>query len=232
MKSALVLRHLAFEDLGCLAPVVEAEGYEIQMVEAPLHSLASLDVSSADLLIVLGGPIGAFDDASYPFLLDELELIRQRLSSGKPLLGICLGAQLIARALGAGVAAMGHTEIGFGPVTLTEAGRASVLTPLVHGTPVLHWHGDQFEIPPQATLLASTDACPHQAFSVGDQVLALQFHLEVAPQALEAWLVGHANELHQQRIDPRELRAQAQALGSAGVEAARTILIDWLARLR
>ncbi|MBD8603262.1 MULTISPECIES: glutamine amidotransferase [unclassified Pseudomonas] len=232
MKRALVLRHLAFEDLGCLAAVLEAEGYAIQTIEAPLHPLASLDVSSADLLIILGGPIGAFDEGLYPFLLDELQLIRQRLDNGKPLLGICLGAQLIARALGADVAAMSHKEIGFGPVTLTAAGSTSVLAPLANGIPVLHWHGDQFDIPAQATLLAGTDACPHQAFSVGDQVLALQFHLEVAPQALEAWLVGHANELHQQRIDPRELRAQAQALGSAGVQAASTILIDWLARLR
>jgi GMP synthase (glutamine-hydrolysing) len=232
MKSALVLRHLAFEDLGSLAPVLEAEGYEIKMIEAPSHPLVSLDVTSADLLIILGGPIGAFDEAQYPFLLDELELIRQRLASGKPMLGICLGAQLIARALGANVAAMGHKEIGFAPVTLTDAGRNSVLAPLAQGTPVLHWHGDQFDIPAQAVRLAATDACPHQAFSVGDQVLALQFHLEVAPQALEAWLVGHANELHQQRIDPCELRAQAQAAGGVGIQMAGAILTDWLARLR
>ncbi|MEB2872618.1 glutamine amidotransferase [Pseudomonas rhizosphaerae] len=232
MKSALVLRHIAFEDLGSLAPVLEAEGYEIEMIEAPLHPLASLDVASADMLVILGGPIGAFDEAQYPFLLDELELIRQRLASGKPMLGICLGAQLIARALGANVAAMGHKEIGFGPITLTDAGRNSVLAPLARGTPVLHWHGDQFDIPAQAVRLAATDACPHQAFSVGDQVLALQFHLEVAPQALEAWLVGHANELHHQRIDPRELRAQAQAAGGAGIQMADAILTDWLARLR
>jgi GMP synthase (glutamine-hydrolysing) len=232
MKSALVLRHIAFEDLGSLAPVLEAEGYEIEMIEAPLHPLASLDVASADMLVILGGPIGAFDEAQYPFLLDELELIRQRLASGKPMLGICLGAQLIARALGANVTAMGHKEIGFAPVTLTDAGRTSVLAPLAQGTPVLHWHGDQFDIPVQAVRLAATDACPHQAFSVGDQVLALQFHLEVAPQALEAWLVGHANELHHQRIDPRELRAQAQAAGGAGIQMADAILTDWLARLR
>lgn len=232
MKSALVLRHLAFEDLGCLAPVLEAEGYKIEMIEAPLHPLASLDMTLADLLIILGGPIGAFDEAQYPFLLDELELIRQRLASGKPMLGICLGAQLIARALGANVAAMGHKEIGFGPITLTDAGRNSVLAPLAQGTPVLHWHGDQFDIPAQAVRLAATDACPHQAFSVGDQVLALQFHLEVAPQALEAWLVGHANELHHQRINPCELRAQAQAAGGAGIQMAGAILTDWLARLR
>ncbi|MBD8614542.1 glutamine amidotransferase [Pseudomonas putida] len=232
MKSALVLRHIAFEDLGSLAPVLEAEGYEIEMIEAPLHPLASLDVASADMLVILGGPIGAFDEAQYPFLLDELELIRQRLASGKPMLGICLGAQLIARVLGANVTAMGHKEIGFAPVTLTDAGRTSVLAPLAQGTPVLHWHGDQFDIPVQAVRLAATDACPHQAFSVGDQVLALQFHLEVAPQALEAWLVGHANELHHQRIDPRELRAQAQAAGGAGIQMADAILTDWLARLR
>jgi GMP synthase (glutamine-hydrolysing) len=97
---------------------------------------------------------------------------------------------------------------------------------------VLHWHGDQFEIPAHASLLAATETCPHQAFSLGDQVLALQFHIEVPPQALEAWLVGHASELHQQRIDPRELRAQAQRLGDAGVQVARAVFTNWLARLR
>jgi GMP synthase (glutamine-hydrolysing) len=232
MKSALVLRHLAFEGLGCLADVLAMQGYQVHMVEAPLDALAQLDAVAPDLLIVLGGPIGAFDEVAYPFLADELELVRQRLASGKPVLGICLGAQLIARALGAGVAPMGHKEIGFGPVTLTQAGTDSVLAPLTAATPVLHWHGDQFEVPGQATLLAATDACPHQAFSVGDQVLALQFHIEVSPQAIEAWLVGHAGELHREGIDPRELRAQALKLGDSGVAMAQSIFTDWLVRLQ
>jgi GMP synthase (glutamine-hydrolysing) len=232
MKSALVLRHLAFEGLGCLADVLARQGYKVHMVEAPLEPLGQLDALASDLLIILGGPIGAFDEVAYPFLSDELELIRQRLASGKPVLGICLGAQLIARALGAGVASMGHKEIGFSSVTLTQAGANSVLAPLAAATSVLHWHGDQFEIPAQATLLAATDACPHQAFSVGSQVLALQFHIEVQPRAIEAWLVGHAGELHQEGIDPRALRAQALQIGDAGREIAQSIFTDWLARLQ
>lgn len=232
MNSALVLRHIAFEGLGCLSDVLAEQGYQVQMVDAPLQSFRQLDAIAPDLVIILGGPIGAFDEVPYPFLLEELEFIRARLASGKPILGICLGAQLIARALGAGVAPMGHKEIGFSPVVLTQAGAGSVLAPLAAPTPVLHWHGDQFEIPAQATLLAATQACPHQAFSVGTQVLALQFHLEVMPQELELWLVGHAGDLYREDIDPCALRSQAQKIGNAGAALARSIFTAWLAQLR
>lgn len=227
-RTALALRHVHFEDLGSLAPLLQERGYEIRYLDAAIDDLSAIDAAAPDLLVVLGGPIGAFDDATYPFITRELDLIRQRLQSQRPLLGICLGAQLIARALGAKVYPLGVKEIGYAPLTLTAQGKCSPLAPL-EGVPVLHWHGDQFDIPAGAAHLASTPIGANQAFSAGDAVLGLQFHLEAETAKLERWLVGHANELAQCAIDPRSLRAQADACGAALENAARAVVGAWLA---
>jgi len=226
-KSAIVIRHVHFEDLGTLGPVLQARGYQVRYVDPMQGELAAIDAVAPDLLVVLGGPIGAFDEAVHPFLADELELVRRRLAAARPLLGICLGAQLIARALGAGVAPMGVKEIGFGPLTLTAEGQSSALAGLA-ATPVLHWHGDQFEIPPGAMRLAGTPTCPNQAFALGATVLGLQFHLEADTCRIEHWLVGHASELAQAGIDPRSLRAQAHQVQSALAAASGAVFHAWL----
>lgn len=221
-KTALALRHLAFEDLGLLRPVLQARGFErITTLDVGVDDLRDVDLETVDLLIVLGGPIGAYDDALYPALLDELALIERRIAARRPLLGVCLGAQLMARALGADVKPMPHgqKEIGFAPVQLTDAGRASALAPLADGQPVLHWHGDQFALPQGITSLAETPLCPHQAFAVDDFALGLQFHLESDPARLEQWLIGHAGELAQARVPLDQLRRDAARHG-AGLRAA------------
>ncbi|HRD33129.1 MAG TPA: glutamine amidotransferase [Rhodocyclaceae bacterium] len=227
MKTAIAIRHVGFEDLGTLEPLLDARGYVVRYVDAAVDDLRALDVVSADLVVVLGGPIGAFDDALYPFIADELALVRRRLESRGALLGICLGAQLIARALGAQVGSMGVKEIGYAPLTLTADGEASPLAAL-DGVPVLHWHGDQFDIPAAAVRLAGTEVCPNQAFALGRHVLALQCHLEADAHRIERWLVGHACELAQAGLDPRELRTQAHALQARLPVAARAVFARWL----
>lgn len=229
-RTALAIRHVPFEDLGILAPALEAHGYEIEYLEAGLDSIPPERALAPDLLVVLGGPIGVYDGDRYPFLFEEQRAIRARLDAGLPTMGVCLGAQLIARALGADVAPTGRHEIGYAPLTLTDEGCASVLTPL-EGHPVLHWHGDQFGIPEGATRLAETPGFPNQAFAVGDTVLALQFHLEADHTRIESWLVGHAHELAAAGIDPQRLRTDAAAFGPGLARAATRVIDAWLDRL-
>ena len=179
-KTALAIRHVPFEDLGTLAAVLADHGYAIAYKVAGIDTLAAIDPAGPDLLIVLGGPIGAYEEDAYPFVLDELRLLERRLATDLPTLGICLGAQLMTRALGARVYPGPQKEIGWSPLTLTEAGSRSCLRCLSpERTPVLHWHGDTFDLPDGATRLASTEVCENQAFSWGSRALALQFHAEV-----------------------------------------------------
>jgi GMP synthase (glutamine-hydrolysing) len=226
VKTVIAIRHLHFEDLGTLEPLLEARDYAVRYVDAA-EDLRALNVSSPDLLVVLGGPIGASDDETYPLVADELALVRQRLDSMRPMLGMCLGAQLIARALGARVDSMGVKEIGFAPLTLTQDGEASPLATL-GDVPVMHWHGDQFDIPPGAVRLAGTEVCTNQAFARGRHVLGLQCHLEADPRQIEHWLVGHACELAQAGIDPCALRTQAPSLQTRLPLAAQAAFTRWL----
>ncbi|HEY5960663.1 MAG TPA: hypothetical protein VIV60_29115, partial [Polyangiaceae bacterium] len=151
-------------------------------------------------------PIGAYEEHLYPFLTDELTVLEKRLLAQRPTLGICLGAQLLARALGARVYPGGTKEIGWGPLQLTEAGQSSSLASIGDAA-VLHWHGDTFDLPSGAQNLASTAVTPHQAFTWQNTVMALQFHLEATASSLEAWLVGHTCELsHWGKLTVPELR--------------------------
>jgi len=143
------------------------------------------DISS---LIVLGGAMGANDDLRHPFLRDLKALIRDVLAAGIPYLGVCLGGQLLAAALGAEVVSNRWEELGTLPVSLTEAGRADLLfggVPEVFTT--FQWHHDSFDIPADGLLLASSEACPHQAFRVGDCAWGLQFHPEVTEPIIRDW---------------------------------------------
>ena len=195
MKTCVAIRHVAFEDLGSFEAPLRAAGFRIGILDAGWDDLGAVDESSIDLLIVLGGPIGAYDDDAYPFLADELRLIEARLRAGRPIIGICLGAQLMARALGARVYANpAGKEIGWSPLALTEAGRLSPLAAL-GDVPVLHWHGDTFDLPDGATLLASTPVTRNQAFSWGRAALGLQFHVEATGRGLERWFIGHTGEI-------------------------------------
>jgi GMP synthase (glutamine-hydrolysing) len=224
-KTLLAIRHVGFEDLGAFEAPLKAAGYAIRYADMGTDDPAGL--TPPDFLAVMGAPIGAYEDDIYPFLKAEIALIAAQLKAGKPILGICLGAQLMARALGARVYSGKAKEIGWKPVTLTPAGE-SLLAPL-KDVPLLHWHGDTFDLPQGATNLASTEICEHQAFTYGDHALAFQFHPEALGAGFERWLIGHACEIAGAEISVLGLRADAQKYAAAAAEAGQRVLEGWLA---
>ena len=229
-KSALALRHVAFEDVGVWAATLDAEGYDLAYVEVGQRPLPLERVQACDLLIVLGAPIGVCETEAYPFLVEEIAEIARRLAARQPTLGVCLGAQLMAAALEARVAPGPGKEIGYAPVELLPAAMKSPLATIA-GVNVLHWHGDAFDLANGAERLAATPLCPNQAFRLGDWALALQFHLEADSDAIESWLIGHTVELGKAGIDPRTIRADARRYGAAVAAAGRRVLETWLAEL-
>jgi GMP synthase (glutamine-hydrolysing) len=217
------VRHVAFEDLGVWEAEIRAHGYTITYADAGVDDLAPL--ATADLGVVLGGPIGVEDIDRYPVLREEMDLIGARLDANAPTIGVCLGAQLLAASAGAQVYPGKH-EIGWAPVELTAAGEASPLRHLA-GVSMLHWHGDTFDLPEGAEQLASTKATPHQAFRLGAS-LGVQFHPEVDGQEIERWLIGHSGELFRVGMDVGDLReiskANADDAAVAGVALIREFL--------
>ena len=230
MKTAVAVRHVAFEDLGSFESVLSDHGYSIVYVEAGVGDLQEIDPREPELLIVLGGPIGAYEEAIYAFVLDELEILEERLAADLPTLGVCLGAQLMARALGARVYPGHQKEIGWTPLRLTDAGQRSCLGLLAsEKTAVLHWHGDTFDLPSGATRLASTSIYENQAFFWGRRTLALQFHLEVTTKGLERWFIGHAGEIAAtQGITITQLRQHTARYGPALERVGRECFDRWL----
>jgi GMP synthase (glutamine-hydrolysing) len=227
MKSVAAIRHVAFEDLGYFESVLEDAGYWVRYYDAGVDDLKILIEEDPDLLFVLGGPIGAYEEDRYPFLTEELALISARLEANRPLVGICLGAQLIARSLGSKVYPGRAKEIGFAPIELTEPGYESCLKHLA-GTRLLHWHGDTFDLPSGAIRLASTSICRDQAFSYGTNTIAFQFHPEAGGNGFERWLIGHTMELSTLGIDVNQLRREWHEASEDLAARSKACLKDWL----
>ena len=230
-KKTLVIQHIAFEDLGNLTPVLKEMNYSIDYVHAcDLEDNKKL--SESELLIILGGPIGAYQEATYPFLKKELALIQYRLQNKLPILGICLGAQLIARALGARVYPGERSEIGWSALIDKTTSRNNPLAPIIaNDTPVLHWHGDTFDLPPGAIRLASSQWYENQAFSVGMHCLGLQFHPEVTKAGMEKWFVGHAHEInHTPDISVEQLRQDTLRYADNLTQKSKLLWRYWLSQ--
>jgi len=228
VPSTVALRHVPFENLGLLEPLLAQRGHAVSYVDVPVDGLERVDPRAPDLLVVLGGPIGVYENDDYPFIDAEVALIEKRLGMDMPVLGICLGSQLMAKALGARVYASGVKEIGWAPIELTDDGRAACLRRL-ENTAVLHWHGDTFDLPAGAKRLASTSACANQAFSYGTSALALQFHAETAGVAVEGWLVGHTGEIARTPgISVKTLRADTARCTPAVERAGTACFAEWL----
>jgi len=230
-RRAVAIRHIGFEDLGSFAAVVQVGGYDLDYIDVGIGGVDRLAGLDPDLLVVLGGPIGAYEEDLYPTLAVELALLTDRLAADRPTLGICLGAQLIARALGAAVYPAPAKEIGWAEVQLTTLGLNGPLRHL-DALPVLHWHGDTFDLPPECERLASTALCPNQAFARGTNLLGLQFHPEVQAARIELWLIGHACELAGADISPQSIRQDTMAYGAKLEQKATLFIQDWIEALR
>jgi GMP synthase-like glutamine amidotransferase len=189
------MQHVAFETPGAIEAWARARGHAFRITRSDLGQ-APPAVQAGDLLVVMGGPMGVHDEVAHPWLVPEKRAIRAAIDAGAHVLGICLGAQLIAHVLGARVFANRHKEIGWWPIEWTDAARAtSRWSPLCEAQRVFHWHGDTCGLPAGAEHLARTDACEHQAFALGDRVLALQFHVEMTRAGVDALLTHGAADL-------------------------------------
>ena len=189
MRRILVFQHVPHEILGTLDPLLRDAGFRIRYVNFGRQKDATPDVSRYHGLVVLGGPMNCDQVDRHPHLAVETEAIRRAIDRGLPVLGICLGGQLIARALGARVSRSPEREIGWYDVTPTAAGATDPLFGHFAGTEkIFQWHGDSFEVPDGAVHLASSPTCPNQAFRYGENVYALQFHLEVDEPLIARWL--------------------------------------------
>lgn len=188
----LAVAHVAFEGIESFKPVMEARGAEVTELVSCLEDLSAIDPKEHDLAVILGGSMGVYQADIFPYLNNEIKYIETRLKHDLPLLGICLGSQLMAKALGADVyPGKQGKEIGWHPLTVTAEGENSPVRHLSGDkTPMLHWHGDTYDFPDGATLLASSDKYRIQAYSYGKNALGLQFHPEVTADSLECWLAS------------------------------------------
>jgi GMP synthase (glutamine-hydrolysing) len=207
----LIFQHVAFEILGTLNPLLKDAGFRLRYVNFGRHPHAEPEIERYQGLVVLGGPMNVDQVDAHPHLLTEMRLIERAMKREMPILGICLGAQLIAKTLGAAVRPSPEKEIGWYDVAPTEDASADPL--LGHFEPrerIFQWHGDMFDLPHGAVHLARSPSCENQAFRYDDNVYGFQFHMEVDEHLIERWLhvPHHEKELHELKGDegPQEIR--------------------------
>jgi GMP synthase (glutamine-hydrolysing) len=217
MKRAIVLTHAAFEGPAKLSLLLSESGYTLDVRQLHRGDPVPHGISANDLLVVMGGPMGVGDleAPGFPFLREEVRLLGRCIEENVAVLGICLGAQLLAHAAGAPVRPMTREdgercyEVGWAPVRFHRTDSADpILRDLPTEAQVLHWHGDMFELPVRARLLASTPTCPNQAFQLGSRRFGLQYHCEVGVENVEDFLRTDADFVE-------------RALGPGGAERVR-----------
>ncbi len=189
------LQHVAFEDIGSMQQDLKRQGHSLTTTHWYKGDQAP-EIASFDVLIIMGGPMGVYDEAKHPWLATEKVFLAACIRAGKKIIGICLGAQLISCVLGAKVRRNTHREIGWFPLTINpSAGNNPIAQILANCAQVFHWHGDTFELPEGAILLASSAACTHQAYVIDEQIYAFQFHLETTETSATALIENCAEDL-------------------------------------
>lgn len=203
------LQHVSFEGLGSIESWLINAGYEIS--NTPLYSSAVFpDIESIDFLVVMGGPMSVNDEAEYPWLAQEKDFIKQAIDLGIPVLGICLGAQLIADTMGGKVFPNTVKEIGWFPITAVNSEISSTFQ-FPKEIDVFHWHGETFSLPEGAVQIAKSQGCENQAFQLGSNVIGLQFHLETTPVSSQAIVTNCRDEL----VAGEYIQSEAEILAAA-----------------
>lgn len=226
-RSVLLVVHQAHSNPGLVGKILHERGFHLDIRCPAEGDRLPETMEHHDAAVIFGGPMSANDDTTLPFIKAELNWIPVVLTAEKPFLGICLGAQLLARVLGATVAphADGTVEIGYFPLQPTAHGNG-VMNGLSY---VYHWHREGFELPRSATLLATGDTFPHQAYQYGPRTYGLQFHPEINQPMMEFWTTNGAEQLTQQGAQPRDVHFQQHARYGSRVEAwLYRFLSDWL----
>jgi GMP synthase (glutamine-hydrolysing) len=231
MKRALIIRHVPYEGVAGYRQPIEAAGYTIDRIDVSDPEFAQLDLCTPDLLIMMGGPMGVYEQEQYPWIACQRNRLKHRLDADRPTLGVCFGAQMMASALGAQVYAGPVKEVGFHSVRVKDDAADN---PLAHvaDVPVLHWHGDTFTLPERVELLASSHVYEHQAFRRGRNVLALQFHAEMGEdERFHDWISEWPESVEAAGKDADAFRADHDALGPSAVAAGRAMITNWLSAL-
>jgi len=196
MEEVLVFQHDPFEDLGFFGEVLEKQGADYRVVRLFHGEMPAEEWEHVRALIILGGPMNVDEEDGFPFLRWEKRIIRAAIDEAVPILGICLGAQLIATTLGTPVFHGPVREIGWSPISITPHGQVdSLLGYLPENATVFQWHGDGFDLPAGAIRLASSAHYGTQAFRLGKTIYGLQFHLEVTPRMIERWIEERSKDL-------------------------------------
>lgn len=228
MKRALIIRHVPREGVAGYRQPIEAAGYTIDRVDVADPAFATLDLREPDLLVMMGGPMGVYEQDHYPWIRCQLHRLALRLEADRPTLGVCFGAQMIAAALGARVYPGPAKEVGFHPVQVHANGREGPLSHLVD-VPILHWHGDTFTLPEGTELLASSHLYANQAFRRGPNLLALQFHAEMGEdERYHQWIDRWPEAVKESGKPAERLRAEQDEHGPRAVAAGRAMLGQWL----
>ncbi len=194
MPSVTCFQHIDCEGPGTLETILEPLGIKLRVLKPFKGDRVPEDLGAG--LVVLGGPMGVYERDQYPWMAEELSAIEKALNQSLPILGICLGSQMLAHAAGAQVFRGALPEVGWRPITLTPEGKEDSLLQGLHDSfEVFHWHGDTFALPRGAKLLAGSDWFPHQIFKVGQKDYGFQCHLEVTEEMVESWAQIYAKEL-------------------------------------
>ena len=229
MAKIYVLQHHPVENLGSIADALEGAALAWQYIQVATGQPVPASMKGAGGLIVMGGPVGVYQTERYPWLRDEMRLIEDAMKQNLPVLGVCLGAQILAAALGAKVDRNPNgKEIGWHPIRLHDSARDDRL---MRGLPptftTFHWHGDIFEVPPGAVSLASSDKTPCQAFRHGDKTYAFQFHFEVTSESVAAMAQAFAKDLVRQNIPAEQLISKTSEFLPQLENIADTVFSRW-----